>query len=54
MNGNLGYDATRTFGLSGPFGWTRTAEEPTRATAVSPHGGGVARVVTSARVPSAA
>ncbi|MFF9199893.1 cysteine hydrolase family protein [Streptomyces sp. NPDC014779] len=53
MGGNLGYDvlfaidAMHTFDLTGPFGWERTAEELTRATAVSLHGGGFARVVTT-------
>ncbi|MFE0705322.1 cysteine hydrolase family protein [Streptomyces sp. NPDC058872] len=53
MAGNLGYDvlfpldAMHTFDLSGPFGWVQTAEELTRATAVSLHGGGFARVVTT-------
>ncbi|MFF9338813.1 cysteine hydrolase family protein [Streptomyces sp. NPDC014773] len=53
MGGNLGYDvlfpldAMHTFDLAGPFGWARTAEELTRATAVSLHGGRFARVVTT-------
>ncbi|MFJ7958349.1 cysteine hydrolase family protein [Streptomyces sp. NPDC096319] len=53
MGGNLGYDvlfaldAMHTFDLVGPFGWTQTAEELTRATAVSLHGGRFARVVTT-------
>lgn len=53
MGGNLGYDvlfpldAMHTFDLAGPFGWTQTAEELTRATAVSLHGGRFARVVTT-------
>ncbi|MFJ9826510.1 cysteine hydrolase family protein [Streptomyces sp. NPDC101160] len=53
MGGNLGYDvlfpidAMHTFDLAGPFGWTRSAEELTRATAVSLHGGKFARVVTA-------
>ncbi|MET8508602.1 cysteine hydrolase family protein [Streptomyces sp. NPDC004787] len=53
MGGNLGYDvlfaidAMHTFDLAGPFGWTATAEELTRATAVSLHGGRFARVVTT-------
>ncbi|HEY9371321.1 cysteine hydrolase family protein [Streptomyces sp.] len=53
MGGNLGYDvlfpldAMHTFDLTGPFGWTQTAEELTRATAVSLHGGRFARVVTT-------
>ncbi|WP_225801834.1 cysteine hydrolase family protein [Streptomyces sp. NK15101] len=53
MGGNLGYDvlfpldAMHTFDLAGPFGWTRSAEELTRATAVSLHGGRFARVVTT-------
>ncbi|MFG2114244.1 cysteine hydrolase family protein [Streptomyces sp. NPDC048718] len=56
MGGNLGYDvvyaldAMHTFDLTGPFGWTATAEELTRATAVSLHGGQFARVVTTAEV----
>ncbi|NML52048.1 cysteine hydrolase [Streptomyces sp. R302] len=60
MGGNLGYDvlfpldAMHTFDLAGPFGWTRSAEELTRATAVSLHGGRFARVVTTAEVLSAA
>ncbi|WP_137988676.1 cysteine hydrolase family protein [Streptomyces vilmorinianum] len=53
MGGNLGYDvvfpldAMHTFDLAGPFGWSATAEELTRATAVSLHGGRFARVVTT-------
>ncbi|MFF8381671.1 cysteine hydrolase family protein [Streptomyces sp. NPDC015661] len=53
MGGNLGYDvlfpldAMHTFDLAGPFGWTQSAEELTRATAVSLHGGRFARVVTT-------
>ncbi|MFF7440975.1 isochorismatase family protein [Streptomyces sp. NPDC008122] len=53
MGGNLGYDvlfpldAMHTFDLAGPFEWTQTAEELTRATAVSLHGGRFARVVTT-------
>ncbi|MFJ5827661.1 cysteine hydrolase family protein [Streptomyces sp. NPDC093089] len=53
MGGNLGYDvlfpldAMHTFDLAGPFGWTQTAEELTRATAVSLHGGRFARVVAT-------
>ncbi|GGU79710.1 hydrolase [Streptomyces litmocidini] len=53
MGGNLGYDvlfpidAMHTFDLAGPFGWTRSAEELTRATAVSLHGGRFARVVST-------
>ncbi|MFC9397554.1 cysteine hydrolase family protein [Streptomyces sp. NPDC057027] len=53
MGGNLGYDvlfaldAMHTFDLAGPFDWTQTAEELTRATAVSLHGGRFARVVTT-------
>ncbi|MEU7017260.1 cysteine hydrolase family protein [Streptomyces sp. NPDC046385] len=56
MGGNLGYDvlfpldAMHTFDLAGPFGWTSTAEELTRATAVSLHGGQFARVVTTVDV----
>ncbi|MGW8768010.1 cysteine hydrolase family protein [Streptomyces sp. NPDC055815] len=53
MGGNLGYDvlfpldAMHTFDLAGPFGWAQTAEELTRATAVSLHGGRFARVVST-------
>ncbi|GHA91519.1 hydrolase [Streptomyces termitum] len=60
MGGNLGYevlfplDAMHTFDLAGPFGWTATAEELTRATAVSLHGGRFARVVTAREVVAAA
>ncbi|WP_405796115.1 cysteine hydrolase family protein [Streptomyces longwoodensis] len=60
MGGNLGYDvvvaldATHTFDLVGPFGWRRTAEELAQATAVSLHGGGFARVVTTQDVVTAA
>jgi len=57
MGGNLGYDvifpldAMHTFDLAeGPFGWTATAEELSRATAVSLHGGGFAKVVTTAEL----
>lgn len=53
MGGNLGYDvlfaydATYTFDLEGPFGWRRSAEEIAQTSAVSLHGGGFARVVTT-------
>ncbi|MEU5634337.1 cysteine hydrolase family protein [Streptomyces rishiriensis] len=53
MGGNLGYDvlfaydATYTFDLEGPFGWRRGADEIAQASAVSLHGGGFARVVTT-------
>ncbi|AIJ15163.1 MULTISPECIES: cysteine hydrolase family protein [Streptomyces] len=56
MGGNLGYevvvplDATYTFGLEGPFGWRQSADELARASAVSLHGGGFARVVTTEEV----
>ncbi|MEW1696692.1 cysteine hydrolase family protein [Streptomyces sp. NPDC091278] len=56
MGGNLGYevlfalDAMHTFDLEGPFGWSQTAEELTRATAVSLHGGRFARVVSTEEV----
>ncbi|WP_395361215.1 cysteine hydrolase family protein [Streptomyces sp. YH02] len=56
MGGNLGYevvfplDAMHTFDLEGPFGWSRSADELTRATAVSLHGGGFAKVVTTEEV----
>ncbi|MFF2793003.1 cysteine hydrolase family protein [Streptomyces sp. NPDC058049] len=54
MAGNLGYDvlvpldATHTFDLAGPGGLALTADELATATAVSLHGGGFARVVTTA------
>ncbi|MEV8362253.1 cysteine hydrolase family protein [Streptomyces niveus] len=60
MAGNLGYevlfplDATYTFGQEGPWGWELTAEDLARATAVSLHGGGFAKVVTTEEVVKAA
>ncbi|MFA7765964.1 cysteine hydrolase family protein [Streptomyces sp. NRRL S-448] len=54
MAGNLGYDvlvpldATHTFDLAGPGDLALTADELATATAVSLHGGGFARVVTTA------
>lgn len=60
MAGNLGYevffalDATYTFGQEGPWGWELTARELARATAVSLHGGGFAKVVTTEEVVKAA
>lgn len=60
MAGNLGYevfvplDATHTFDLAGPWGWTLGADELARATAVSLHGGGFAKVVRSAELIAAA
>ncbi|MGI5456803.1 cysteine hydrolase family protein [Streptomyces sp. CA-249302] len=60
MGGNLGYDvvvaydATYTFDLAGPFGWRRSADEVGQASAVSLHGGGFARVVTTREVVDAA
>ncbi|MFI8290754.1 cysteine hydrolase [Streptomyces sp. ms191] len=60
MGGNLGYDvlfpldAMHTFDLAGPFGWTAGAEELTRATAVSLHGGRFARVVSTRDIVEAA
>ncbi|WP_405937412.1 cysteine hydrolase [Streptomyces sp. NBC_00726] len=60
MAGNLGYevfvplDATHTFDLAGPWGLALTADELARATAVSLHGGGFAKVVRSAEVIAAA
>ncbi|MFF4547988.1 cysteine hydrolase family protein [Streptomyces sp. NPDC001406] len=60
MGGNLGfdvlvaYDATYTFDLAGPFGWRRTADELARASAVSVHGGGFARVLTTKEIVDAA
>ncbi|MFE0509365.1 cysteine hydrolase family protein [Streptomyces sp. NPDC058964] len=59
MGGNLGYDvlvaydATYTFDLEGPFGWRRGADEVAQASAVSLHGGGFARVVTTKEVVDA-
>ncbi|KAF0647852.1 MULTISPECIES: cysteine hydrolase family protein [Streptomyces] len=56
MGGNLGYDvlfpldAMHTFDAAGPFGWTLTADELSRATAVSLQAGGFARVVSTAAV----
>ncbi|MFF5919029.1 cysteine hydrolase family protein [Streptomyces flavochromogenes] len=53
MGGNLGYevvfplDAMHTFDLEGPFGWSRSADELSQATAVSLHGGRFAKVVTT-------
>ncbi|MCF6523713.1 cysteine hydrolase family protein [Streptomyces sp. JJ36] len=60
MGGNLGYDllvpldATYTFGEAGPDGEWMTAEELARATAVSLHALGFARVVRTAEVVAAA
>ncbi|MGW3248376.1 cysteine hydrolase family protein [Streptomyces sp. NPDC001070] len=60
MGGNLGYevffplDAMHTFDLEGPFGWTVTADELSRATAVSLHGGRFARVVGTRELLTAA
>ncbi|MEU6072010.1 MULTISPECIES: cysteine hydrolase family protein [Streptomyces] len=60
MGGNLGfdvlvaYDATYTFDLEGPFGWRRTADELAQASAVSLHGGGFARVLTTKEIVDAA
>ncbi|MFC9846314.1 cysteine hydrolase family protein [Streptomyces sp. NPDC060223] len=60
MGGNLGYDvlfafdATYTFDQAGPFGWNLTADELSRATAVTLHGGGFAQVVTAEALVSAA
>ncbi|MFD9600096.1 cysteine hydrolase family protein [Streptomyces sp. NPDC059970] len=60
MGGNLGYevffalDATYTFDGVGPWGWTLGADELARATAVSLHGGGFAKVVRSAELVEAA
>ncbi|MCD2466177.1 MULTISPECIES: cysteine hydrolase family protein [unclassified Streptomyces] len=56
MGGNLGYevvfplDAMHTFDLEGPFGWSRSADELSQATAVSLHGGRFATVVTTEEV----
>ncbi|MFD7446217.1 isochorismatase family protein [Streptomyces sp. NPDC059909] len=60
MGGNLGYevlfalDATYTFDLVGPWGWTLSAEELARATAVSLHGGGFATVAATEELVAAA
>ncbi|MEJ7635011.1 cysteine hydrolase family protein [Aeromicrobium sp.] len=54
VGGNLGHrvavalDATRTFALTGPDGATLSADELTRATATNLHGGGFARIVSTA------
>ncbi|WP_338674470.1 cysteine hydrolase family protein [Streptomyces sp. SCSIO 30461] len=59
MGGNLGYDmlvaldATHTFDLTGPNGWHLTAGELARASAVSLHGGGFARMVTTGELVTA-
>ncbi|AXK36657.1 cysteine hydrolase [Streptomyces armeniacus] len=59
MGGNLGYDvvvpidATYTFGDTGPGGEHLTADELSLATAVNLHGGGFARVVSTAEVLAA-
>ncbi len=56
MGGNLGFDvvvpldATRTFDLAGPDGTVVLADDLVRATAVNLHGGGFARVTTTAAV----
>lgn len=56
MGGNLGFDvvvpldATRTFDLAGPDGTVVPADDLVRATAVNLHGGGFARVTTTAAV----
>ncbi|MCQ0024367.1 cysteine hydrolase [Streptomyces somaliensis DSM 40738] len=56
MGGNLGYDvlfpldAMHTFDATGPFGWSLTADELSRATAVSLHSERFATVVTTAAV----
>ncbi|MFF4579481.1 cysteine hydrolase family protein [Streptomyces sp. NPDC001389] len=60
MGGNLGYevlvplDATHTFDLAGPAGRTLTADQLAAATAVNLHGGGFARVTTTADLLAAA
>ena len=59
MAGNLGYevffplDAMHTFDLEGPFGWTLSADDLSRATAVSLQGGRFAKVVTTKELLSA-
>ena len=53
VGGNLGYrvtvvlDATYTFDLTGPDGFTLTADELVRATATNLHGGGFARIAST-------
>lgn len=60
MGGNLGYevlfalDATYTFDGAGPWGWTLSADELARATAVSLHDGGFAQVVGTEELVRAA
>ncbi|MGP3753229.1 cysteine hydrolase family protein [Streptomyces sp. IBSNAI001] len=59
MGGNLGYevffplDATYTFDAVGPWGWKLSARELSRATAVTLHDGGFARVVRSEELVAA-
>ncbi|WP_405663893.1 cysteine hydrolase [Streptomyces sp. NBC_01166] len=59
VGGNLGYevffalDATYTFDAVGPWGWRLSAQELSRATAVTLHGGGFARVVRSEQLMAA-
>ncbi|MFJ8863075.1 cysteine hydrolase family protein [Streptomyces sp. NPDC102451] len=59
MGGNLGYevffplDATYTFDGVGPWGWELSAQELSRATAVTLHDGGFARVVRSEELVAA-
>ncbi|MCX5398797.1 cysteine hydrolase family protein [Streptomyces sp. NBC_00102] len=60
MGGNLGYevflalDATYTFDAVGPWGWELAADELARATAVTLHSGGFAKVVAGADLVAAA
>ncbi|MFF3358600.1 cysteine hydrolase family protein [Streptomyces sp. NPDC002917] len=60
MGGNLGYevffafDATYTFDAIGPWGWELSADQLARATAVTLHSGGFAKVVASAELVAAA
>ncbi|WP_327117408.1 cysteine hydrolase [Streptomyces sp. NBC_01341] len=59
MGGNLGYevffplDATYTFDQVGPWGWKLSADELSRATAVTLHGGGFASVVRTEELVAA-
>ncbi|MFF5900428.1 cysteine hydrolase family protein [Streptomyces argenteolus] len=59
MGGNLGYevffalDATHTYDAVGPWGWKLSADELARATAVTLHGGGFAKVVRSEELVAA-
>jgi hypothetical protein len=48
------FDATYTFDAIGPWGWQLGADQLARATAVTLHSGGFAKVVASAELVAAA